>query len=250
MKKIRLALERLLTDFKISGIRKAIIKSNYDIVDVDFSTMSFLVDLNDDVTAVISKEGDAVRLESSLVFDAEILNMKTYGDIANIAFTGEMPITGIIPAGNGNVKIYISRIALRHQLKSMKPILDDFKSGMMCIKKYIDLRENVTKYPMLDLSMFEEMDLNGFDPRAIGEKKEFVFGTWHNFVRSLMRSCESESLDYEVAKQMLAEIKACEEFERSNKLSLAEVGDLVWKELVWNRELEETQLISGSTYIN
>lgn len=237
---------------KMKVIEKQLVKSKYRIADIDKISNSFLIDLGRDLSVLLTVDKDLaqyLRLETAIIFDGDILNLKTYSDIANIFYTADMPITGIYPQGSGKVKFYVNRTIPFSAVTSLPDILADLHSGISLCEKYLQLRENRTKYPMIDISMFSDIDSNGFNPKDLGEKKDFIFGNWKTFINAVVKSHEDGDLSSDQAGLMLLELKACELFEEKNKLMLSEIGEVVWQELVWSRNFQN-DLSDDKTYIN
>lgn len=249
IKKIFNKLNRLSTIIKLKIVERSLLRSDYHIVDSDFESKTFLIELGVGLSILMSFNGNVMRLETAITFDGDSLNLKTFSDLANIFYTADMPITGIYPQSAGKVKFYVNRSLPFRSVMSLKDILKDFHDGILLCYKYLSLREGHIKEPMLDLSMFIGIEMSGFNPKDIGEKKEFVFGTWSNFINAVVKSHEEGELNSEDAGAMLSELKACEMFESKNRLPLSEMGDVVWQEIIWNRNLEE-QYSDDKTYIN
>lgn len=248
---IRKKLEQFITAAKLKVIEKNITKTGYNIADTDTVAQSFLLDLGDGIGILLSlNEKHLLRFEAAIIFDGELLNLKTYNDIANIFYTANMCVTGMYPQGNGKVKFYASCTTDFARVNQLGDVLIEFHSAIILAHRYIKLRETHTAYPMLDLSMFESIDVYGFNPKDLGEKKDFIFGNWNTFVSAIVHSHEAGELTSQEAAAILMEIKACESFESKNKMLLSEIGEVVWQEIVWNRNLQDQLSDEDKTYIN
>lgn len=233
-------------------IEKQLIKSKYKIADIDKISNSFLIDLGEELNVLLTVDKDyaqILRLEAAIIFDGDILNLKTYSDIANLFYTADMPVTGLYPQGSGKVKFYVSRVITFSEVALLPNILTELHSGISLCEKYLQLRENRTKYPMIDISMFSNIDSSGFNPKDLGEKKDFIFGNWKTFISAVIKSHEDGDLSSDQASLMLLELKACESFEEKNKLMLSEVGEVVWQELSWAQSFQNNSS-DDKTYIN
>lgn len=249
---IKKFLKNWLISYKFKQITKKITQTGYNLVDVDFESKTFLVDLGNNFNILITGDKDnldVLRLESAIVFNGDSLNLKTFSDISNIFYSTDTPITGIFPQHNGRVKFYISQTVLFKNLKSLKSMLGILRDSVNLCNKYLSLRDKHTKEPMLDISMFADFDLTGINLKQMGEQKEFVWGTWSAFVRAIVASHEAGEINSNDAGIMLKELKACELFEAQNKLLLSEVGDVVWQEIMWSRDFD-ANLPSDKTYVN
>jgi hypothetical protein len=236
----------------MSVIKKQLLKSKYKVADTDMMSNSFLIDLDGDLSVLLTVDKDfaqILRLETSIIFDGDILNLKTYSDIANIFYAADMPVTGIYPYGSGKVKFYVNRTIPFSEVYYLPRILSDLREGISLCEKYLQLRDDRTKHPMIDISMFSDIDPNGFNPKDLGEKKDFIFGDWKTFISAVVKSHEDGDLSSDQAELMLLELKACESFEEKNKLMLSEVGDVVWQELLSYQNLHNNST-DDKTYIN
>lgn len=252
IKLLKQKLSDLNIRLRMKVIEKQLLKSKYRIADIDMISHSFLIDLGEDLSVLLTVDKDfaqTLRLETAIIFDGDILNLKTYSDVANIFYAADMPITGIYPQGTGQVKFYVNRIISFSEVASLPYVLIDLHNGISLCEKYLQLRENNTKHPMIDISMFSDIDSSGFNPKDLGEKKDFIFGNWKTFINAVMRSHEDGDLSSDQAGLMLLELKACELFEEKNKLMLSEVGEVVWQELVLARNFQN-DISDDKTFIN
>lgn len=231
--------------FKIKNIfkRKArkvdiisnLISKKYSILQGDAGDDSLLVDIGDPLVTLVTMEKNdtVVRIESTLIFESRVANLKTFSTMSHVAMTHGIAMSGLVPAKNQNLKVYLA-IEMNYS-EAKKTILDRLEEMRICLDtlvKYITVRSDHFEMRHIDLSMFDAIDLNGFDPQYLGEKKEFVFQSWKAFAQAIHDAAGEE---YEITGS-LVEVNACAEFEHKNKMLLSEVGDIILNELLWNRE--------------
>lgn len=228
-------------------------KDVYRIADIDHNNGSILVDLGNNLDVLISIDritASQVRLETSMVFSGDTLNLKTYSELANICYAEDVPLTGVYAKGDGKVKIYISKTVQMSAVHILSKALLEIINAITLCQQYLQLRSNCAKYPMLDLSMFSDLEIDNFFPKDLGEKKDFIHGSWQSFIDAILRDYDSGTISPEDASITIKELEACRLFEEANDLLLSEVGDTVYQEIVWNRDLLARIPDDDDTYIN
>lgn len=235
--RIKTWLASFKTDETLLGSLVAAIKaSGYSVVDVDPKTESILVDLGKPICTLVfvSKDRASYAIESTIVFVPDIINLSTLSHLAHTAITGGFGISGVVPTGNGSLKIYVGKTVDFRAIDRISIELENMKECVKMMVGYINYRTNQLNTQKLDLSMFEEIDdLEGFDPQMLGEQKDFIYRSWQRFAEEVAAEAE----DVAEAADALRKISACAEFESKNSMHLSEIGDMIKDELLWNRSI-------------
>lgn len=231
--KIKSKLASAINNTKIKVVGSYLTKSGFSISEIDHDDQAFLVDLGDPICTLVSfdKDTQSLLLESTLILEPNIMNLKTFSAMAHVCMSNGLGMSGIVPANNGTIKVYIGKTISSASIKRLPYELEQVRTCLTQIIGYINYRSGHSELLNLDLSMFEEIDVSNFDPQVFGEKKDFVYRTWQNYANAVVSSSENLS----EASETIKRINACAEFERLNDLRLSEVGDIVLEELVWNR---------------
>jgi len=237
-KKLRDKLVVAINNAKIKVIGKYMEKSGYSLSEIDQDEYAFLVDLGDPICTLVSLDETtkSLMLESTLVLEPHILNLKTFSAMAHVCMSNGLGMSGVVPGSNGTVKVYIGKTISDKSMKRLPYEMEQVRTCITQIIGYINYRSGQNELLSLDLSMFEEIDVNNFNPQVFGEKKDFIYRTWQNYANAVV----SSSANLSEASDTINKINACAEFERLNDLSLSEVGDIVLEELVWNRGFVST----------
>jgi len=198
-----------------------------DDVDVEDNAILFKT-LNDKTALFMVDTTIGHRLESTIAFDAEASSLKAVSDIANVAFSHKCCTTGLKVSGPGRLRVLIA-YHLGSGL-SKEAVENGVELLGLCIEEIVEnltLKVDNASKAMIDISMFSEFDAMIFNPRLIGERKEFLYSTWDNYARAVLQN-QDELASVETT---IDEIMACKEFEEVNDIPLAEIGDVARKEL-------------------
>jgi len=194
----------------------------------------FLVFLGDEISAIaqIGSNRTSIKLETTLIFDSDLVNLKTLSNISHIGMVHGLASSGIFTVGDGRSKIYVSKeVSVFKICDSIHETVANFKEAILALADYMQLRTKQKQFTNIDLSMFYAIDLTSFNPRVLGEKKEFLYTSWQKYADDLMEDAD----DYEDIASKITQIKACADFETKNDLCLAEVGDIILDDLYWHR---------------
>lgn len=209
----------------------SLIKKQFSIADIDEENFTALVELGDETTALVSLDckTNTVYVETTIIFDTVLLNLKTLSSINDIAYYYGNMVGGAGIKNESQCGLYVSR---KCKLSSGNVCieLEKHRDFLIALQNYLESRVVSQNADNLDISMFEDLDLTLFNPKAIGERKDFCFGDWESFRSSVVEDGEEYS-------SYLAEVEACALFEERNDLRLSEVGDMVLDEIIWNRQL-------------
>lgn len=202
-----------------------------DTTDVDDSALLFMLDDNTTSLLVVDPGVVGHRIETNVAFDVDIANLKTVSDICGIVFANRCSMTELKGVGTDKVQVgvccHIGTQLTKSNLESAVLYVQQ------CIQMLTDLliqKLERASNPILDISMFEGLDIS-FNPRILGEKKDFLYKDWESFAKAVIKD-EDGLVDAE-----LPEIIACRDFEKANEVPLSEVGDMVFKELIWHRKI-------------
>jgi hypothetical protein len=233
-------LTKLISDFKnrqkLQYVCKTLKSFNFYIENVSFEDKTVIFSKDDKLMLFNLNDGFlGHRLEATVTIKSEdLVSLKTLSDLSNIAYIHTCYMSGL-KHGHEGIRIPLG-LAVPKQLRK-----NDIKMSVLyleeCIKtmdSYIFGRYSNFNDNNLDLSMFEETDLFLFDPQLLGEKKQFIYESWLAY---LERAAEA---DFSSFSETISDIKACMVFEKTNKMLLSEVGDMVLRELVWNRRMSES----------
>lgn len=229
-------VDNLKGRLKLYRASKFIKKLDYYIENVSFEDNTIIFSNNNHIILFSINDGFlGQRLEATVTIKSdELVSLKTLSDISNIAFIHTCSMSGMKHGYEG------IRISIGLSIPG-KLCFDNIKTSILyleqCIKSmdtYIFGRYSSFNDSSLDLSMFEETDLFLFDPQALGEKKQFIYETWTNYLEKAAHE------DFYSFSESVVDIKACMLFEEANKLLLSEVGDMVLRELIWNRNMSES----------
>jgi len=211
-----------------------------NICDIDKKSFSMLVELKDEISALITLDApnDSINIETTIVFDNHISNLKTISSIAHIAYYYKMGISGLTYKNKSHTRFYLGKdISFNSALKSLTNEFDSFFKCVSGVTNYLMYRISQEDLGFVDISMFETIDLGMFDPKGLGEKKDFVFdGSWDNFIESVLT--DDTELFYDL-ESFLDELRACQEFEQRNNLLLSEVGGALVGQIIWHRQMQE-----------
>jgi hypothetical protein len=139
------------------------------------------------------------------------------------------------------VKIYVGRdLDFFSLLTRFEEELFNLSDSILQVVEYLYFRSTELDLVHLDLSMFDDIELGGFDPKGLGEKKEFVHETWQKFIEALVRMPDLDPTDM---AYLIAELQTCAKFEKVNGLLLAEVGEEILREILWNRKFAELRSV-------
>lgn len=202
--------------------------------DSQLGTILFTLDNGGTAVLVITDNERDTYIGTNLVFDTDAASLKTMSDIADIAAAHRCLVTGLSNAGEGRVKLALSYYDVgqtfgREEVsRGVSHINRCLESLTILLQQKVDKAAN----PIIDLSMFEDMDLTFFNPRQLGERKEFSYYSWENYAKAAL-----SDQDGLVDVPSLDEIAACKDFEEKNDLLLADVGDSVLSELKMHRIL-------------
>lgn len=174
------------------------------------------------------------RMEAAIIFDASIINLHTYSNINLYANLYGCITSQIHTQENKKIKIVFKRLV---DIKRIKYCIRQMHKCIQSCTIYLTERLKQQELTNLDLSMFEELDISSFDPKSLGEKKEFIYKSWQNFI---VDAAQSTSSNKELS-ELVSELNACSEFEQRNKMRLSEIGDVVLNELVWNKNIMVNQ---------
>lgn len=227
---------RALKKSAIGSLVNAIKFTRFPVIDIDPETKSILVDLGKPLCTLVflDKDEKSYLIESTIVFDSDILNVSTFSHLAHTTITAGFGISGVVPVGNGSVKLYVGKSIDMRALGRLPEELSKIKDCINMMIGYINYRTEQLGASNLDLSMFEAIeDIETFDPQMLGEQKDFVYRTWQKFAEEIAEEAE----DVAEAAEALRKISACAEFEVKNDMNLSEIGDMIKGELLWNRSL-------------
>lgn len=228
--------KNLYLKLKYASLKAALKKSKYVIEDEDPDTFSLLISLNQDTSIIIELDDNKVKFETTFIFDSYLMNLKTLSSISHTAYFYGMANSGFLNKSPDQIKFYLSKEIDINVLSSrLDDTLSTMESCILQIAGYI-LHRMRQLSQNLDLSMFEDLDLFLFDPRSLGEKKEFLYKDWDKYIESIANDESKIGVSPEI---MLSELKACKEFEDKNGLLLSEVGDDILLEIIWNRRIAE-----------
>ena len=210
-----------------------IVSKFYKIADQDDEKNTILIDMGDDIHTLLTMS-EKLALDSSVVFDASLINLKTLSTVSNFGMMFAVSVSGVLPNGNKKIKLLFCKEAgsTKYLLRS----LVEMKRCIALVSKYLNQRADQHRTSNLDLSMFEHVDPYSFNPLSLGEKKDFIYRTWKDYIVDVS---VSPSTNIELSS-LVSELQACSEFEEKNKMLLSEVGEYVLDELLWNKAMSES----------
>lgn len=231
-------------------IVKHLVDCKIKILDVDEKRQAAIVGFDEPLCTVVYIDEDdptTIRLESTMVFEADIANLRTMSSIAHVTMSHGFGLSGLVPGDEGKVKLYVMKYIDLGTMKKKLP--EDIKKMNDCLKiiiSYINQRMGQKHLKELDLSMFSEVDITQFNPQLMGEKKDFQYQSWETYAESVLELQKNPSIN---GVSLLEEIQACAKFEHKNQMHLSEVGNIILDELVWNRNFIEAAA-EGKFHIN
>lgn len=206
-------------------------------INLDDGIVLFSIGGNNSVLLCLDKEKGTLKLETTIVFDSAIVNLKTLSNMAHTSMSHGFGISGIITNENGTSKIYVGKdIEWADAVASLNRDLKTFQILIGKLSEYLNFRTKQKEITHLDFSMFDKIKLKNFNPQAAGEKKDFLYTSWQKYADHVVGERTDED-DFEEISEEIEEISACAEFELKNKMSLSEVGNFILDELHWSKSL-------------
>jgi hypothetical protein len=204
--------------------------------DVDAGVLIFQLDKAGAAMLAVDDEQWGHYLETNVVFDAEVANLKLFSDIVDVIFMHKCISTGLTHGGDEQVQVTICHpLDKRITKASIAEGAQNISKCLQDLTKLIqDKLANIQNH-IVDLSMFEHLDISSFNPRMLGERKEFLYKTWNNYAQAALKLNESPTLAN--VEATISEIVACRDFEAKNEMLLAEIGDSVLQELRMHRKM-------------
>lgn len=219
------------------NIRQQIEKSSALVVlDEDKNSHQLLVGMSHEhanaMNCLVSIEDKKlIKIDSSVLFDSSLNNLKTFSTVVNLAMGHGCMASGLIPHNNKKLKIFFACTASSENIITQ---VNRMKDCILLISSYLNARARQSQLLNLDLSMFSGIDLSYFNPQILGEKKEFVYQSWQEFMIDVAEQASENDSD---VTSMISELHACSEFEKKNDMLLCEIGDQVLDELYWNQKM-------------
>lgn len=235
------ALRQYLEGFKTRlALRKAasiLAWLNYEVVDTDKKTNTLAFKLEEDSVALFIADSSTLghRIEATILFPAEILNLKLLSDISTIAYTHRCASSGAVHSGAQKAKVEVA-FYLGEQF-NRRDLAVGLSYIAQCVKtlgeRLISKAGAVSTFKF-DLSMFDDESIPFFDPQLVAERKEFMHGSWDNYIKAVANQQAVQAYSADVDHN-LDVVVACREFESLNEVALVEVGDSVMMELARHR---------------
>jgi hypothetical protein len=213
----------------------------YSNITADVEDKSILFSFEKDRVAILNMDHDMLgySIEATVVFAADILSLKTLSDISNLVFTYRCSNSGIRPAGDGRVRLNLTyHIGDRLGAADIMRGMTYLNKCLYTLELYLTERLRRVDREVYDLSMFENIDLTGFNPQDMGERKEFIFGSWDEYAQAAQEDYRGFP-GHPYAVDTLAKIEACREFEERNGIPVSESGTWLLDDIVLNRQLSE-----------
>jgi len=245
LKNSKIALKKI----KAFLLHAALVKAKAKIVEKDNDCGAYLIDFENDSYALVSLSENlkTIEFEGTIVFDSDLVNLKTLSSIAHAAFCSGLSTTGICVKNENQVKIYVRKSLDFFAIYSrFEDELEITKNCISSIRKYLHSRLDQIQHTYLDLSMFNDIDLLTFDPQGLGEKKDFVYENWENYMNAVL----AEDNSVFNAGPKIEDLIACAEFEDKNEVLLSEIGNSLLKEIDWNRQMHLAMASSGKYFEN
>lgn len=237
---LRSKIDFLLTERDLKSL-------GYKNISKDIADKSILFSFENDRVAILNMDHDMLgySIEATIVFSADTLSLKTVSDMNNLIFMYRCSCSGVRPAADLKVRLNLTY----HMGNALSR--SQIEVGMIYVQKclstlemYLTERLNRTNNKSYDLSMFESIDLTGFNPQDTGERKEFIFGSWDAYSVAITEEYAG-FINHPYATDALAKIEACKLFEEKNKISISEVGTWLLEDIILSRQLRE---ISKTSY--
>ena len=212
-----------------------------DLIESDLEGGHYLCALNQNLEIELYYYFDTATISASstLRTDPNLINLSNFSNLVNNAGSVGITCSSPTPTLDGNTTICFTKTTPYCGQDSLEDLMIDFYFALKVTSWFLDEQATVHKNPKLDLSMFQNLELSNFNTKDLGEKKEFIFGSWAKFKEAITRACKQGEITQRDLDLFLAELDACEEFEEKHTHRLASIGDVVWQEIVWNRDLLE-----------
>jgi hypothetical protein len=216
-------------------------KIGYKEITSDIKDKSIIFTFDDFRVATLNMDNDMLgySIEATAVFSADIISMKCLSDISTLIFTHRCSNSGIRPASENRVRLNLSyHIGNDFSRTSIEVGMLYLNKCLATLELYLLDRIKSNSKVVYDLSMFEHMNLAGFNPQHMGEKKEFVYGSWKAYVDATIDEFGPAAGNAYVT-DVLIKIEACSLFEHENERLVAEVGSNLLDDLMMHRQLHE-----------
>lgn len=239
-------ISQIWLDYDFRRAERYLKSLGYSDINPDMKDKSIIFSFDRGRVAILNMNHDTLgySIEATVVFSAEILSLKTNSDMSNLIFMYCCSSSGIRPASESRVRMNISyHIGDKLKFSSLKLGMIYMLKCLATLELYLTERLARLDKDVYDLSMFEDLDLTGFNPQDMGERKEFIFGSWDAY-SSFVKEEYAGFPNSPYAVDILAKIKACQDFEEINKIPVSEIGIKLLDDIILNRQLIEVSKTS------
>jgi hypothetical protein len=238
---LRDTFSKLITKWEFLLATKFLKALGYSNISADVADKSIIFSFDKDRVAILNMDHHMLgySIEATVVFSADILSLKTLSDMDNLIFMYRCSGSGVRPASEGRVRLNISyyigdNLSIRGITLGMTYLI----KCLATLELYLTERIRRADKDMYDLSMFEDVNLTGFNPQDMGERKEFIFGSWDAYAGAVKKEYEGFP-NHPHAIDLLAKIEACRAFEDKNQIPVSELGPILLDDIILNRQLSE-----------
>lgn len=216
-------------------IRKHLERAGANVSTADSSDSILLANFGVEPFALEVKDQN-LYMEKAVLYTSEMSNLYTFSSICHISSNYGIASTGLT-LKEGFAKFYLTKkipLIVVSDRKAFENELFEFNECMNNVIGYLKYRVDKVSSRVLDISMFEGLNLFGLDLQKLAEYKDFRFGSWENMLDSYM----TDEFDFKVDKVPLDTlILACSDFEEKNNLVISEVGEEVLEEILVHRSI-------------
>lgn len=239
---MKIYLKKLINRLRLNRVEKLLAHFDLIVAERDYDANSLLIPINDDtcIFFTLNTGGRGPWFETTISLATDMLNVQCLSAITNIAYSHYCTISGVRRSTADTVRLDLcAEFSGRPTRKKLAYAVGRLGSCMHAINAVIADIEKCLNLTNLDLSMFNDVELFMFNPQRLGEQKALVHGSWKAYEKYILARNEHNP-NAARADETIDDLQACEAFELANNLLLAEVGDVVLQEIIWNKKMSDS----------
>lgn len=169
-------------------------------------------------TTLFRDFADDVLLEFELIIDPVYINLYTYGQIADSVGRMGVFLMAPRPTESQTTKILLRKLVSLRLLTNPEEIDAELKTFCFAIDvamRYAEKLEAVNYLSKVDISMWNDVDLQFTDIEHLVERRAIAYVDWDHFIDTVA-SISEDDLSDDYKAEIIKILVACKEFERIN----------------------------------